>query len=128
MTGTANETVGQNQTVPWWMVLLEGILSTGFGILILYYPSDTFVAFGSSWMVLDFRGFFGPDRISGRVACWIQMEDWTDVGIVECGGWHVCAQPAIHKRIPNQEVTRVHSGFDAHSRRGYLCSHCKSVV
>ena len=55
MIGMTNEAVGRNQTVPWWTVFLEGILSTGFGILILYYPSKTFVAFLE---LLDGFGFW----------------------------------------------------------------------
>ncbi|MEW6137884.1 MAG: DUF308 domain-containing protein [Thermodesulfobacteriota bacterium] len=58
-----NEIVGDIQTVPWWMVLLEGILSTGFGILILYYPSRTFVVFlaalGWFWILEGFLGVIG---------------------------------------------------------------------
>ena len=63
MIGTTNEAVGRNQTVPWWTVFLEGILSTGFGILILYYPSKTFVAFlaalGWFWILEGFLGLIG---------------------------------------------------------------------
>lgn len=63
MIGSANETLGESQTVPWWMVLLEGIFSTGFGILILYYPSKTFVAFlaalGWFWILEGFLGSIG---------------------------------------------------------------------
>ena len=63
MTGITNEAVGGNQTVPWLMVLLEGILSTGFGILILYHPSQTFVAFlaalGWFWILEGFLGLIG---------------------------------------------------------------------
>lgn len=63
MIGSTNETIEENQTFPWWMVLLEGILSTGFGILILYYPSKTFVAFlaalGWFWILEGFLGLIG---------------------------------------------------------------------
>lgn len=63
MTGMTNETVGGNQTVPWWTVLLEGILSTGVGLLILYYPSKTFVALlgilGWFWILEGFLGLIG---------------------------------------------------------------------
>ncbi len=63
MIGTTNDAVGRNQTVPWWTVFLEGILSTGFGILILYYPSKTFVAFlaalGWFWILEGFLGLIG---------------------------------------------------------------------
>jgi uncharacterized membrane protein HdeD (DUF308 family) len=45
MTGTANETVGQKQTVPWWIVFLEGILAVGLGILMYVHPFGTFTAF-----------------------------------------------------------------------------------
>ncbi len=63
MVGITNEAGASNQTVPWWMVLLEGILSTGFGILILYFPSKTFVAFlaalGWFWILEGFLGLVG---------------------------------------------------------------------
>ena len=63
MIGMTNEAVGRNQTVPWWTVFLEGILSAGFGILILYYPSKTFVAFlgtlGWFWILEGFLGLIG---------------------------------------------------------------------
>jgi membrane protein HdeD len=63
MIGTTNEAVGRNQTVPWWTVFLEGILSTAFGIFILYYPSKTFVAFlaalGWFWILEGFLGLIG---------------------------------------------------------------------
>jgi len=63
MIGIKNEAVGGNQTVPWLMVLLEGILSTGFGIFILYYPSKTFVAFlaalGWFWILEGLLGLIG---------------------------------------------------------------------
>jgi len=63
MGGIKNESIGGNQTVLWWMVLLEGILSTGFGILILYFPSKTFVAFlaalGWFWILEGFLGLIG---------------------------------------------------------------------
>lgn len=63
MIAMTNEAVGRNQTVPWWTVFLQGILSTGFGILILYYPSKTFVAFlaalGWFWILEGFLGLLG---------------------------------------------------------------------
>jgi membrane protein HdeD len=63
MIGTTNAAAGRNQTVPWWAVFLEGILSAGFGILILYYPSKTFVAFlaalGWFWILEGFLGLIG---------------------------------------------------------------------
>lgn len=63
MTGGTNETIEENPTFPWWMVLFEGILSTGFGFLILYYPSKTFVAFlaalGWFWILEGFLGLIG---------------------------------------------------------------------
>jgi uncharacterized membrane protein HdeD (DUF308 family) len=63
MIGITNEAEGGNQTVCRWMVLLEGILSTGFGILILYHPSQTFVAFlaalGWFWILEGFLGLIG---------------------------------------------------------------------
>jgi uncharacterized membrane protein HdeD (DUF308 family) len=63
MIGTTNEAADRNQTVPWWTVFLEGILSTGFGIFILYYPSKTFVAFlavlGWFWILEGFLGLIG---------------------------------------------------------------------
>lgn len=63
MIGIANEATGANQAVHRWMVLLEGILSTGFGILILYFPSKTFVTFlaalGWFWILEGFLGLIG---------------------------------------------------------------------
>jgi uncharacterized membrane protein HdeD (DUF308 family) len=57
------EAIEENQTFPWWMVLLEGILSSGFGFLILYFPSKTFVAFlaalGWFWILEGFLGLIG---------------------------------------------------------------------
>ncbi len=63
MTGTANETVGQNQTVPWWIVFLEGILAAGLGILVYVHPSGTFTAFlvvlGWFWILEGILGLIG---------------------------------------------------------------------
>lgn len=63
MTGTANETVGQNQTVPWWIVFLEGILAAGLGILMYVHPSGTFTAFlvvlGWFWILEGILGLIG---------------------------------------------------------------------
>ncbi len=63
MTGTVNETVGQNQTVPWWIVFLEGILAVGLGILMYVHPSGTFTAFlvvlGWFWILEGILGLIG---------------------------------------------------------------------
>lgn len=63
MVSGTNGTIDENQTFPSWMVLLEGIISAGFGILILYYPSKTFVAFlaalGWFWILEGFLGLIG---------------------------------------------------------------------
>jgi uncharacterized membrane protein HdeD (DUF308 family) len=63
MIGTRDRAEGENQSICRWAVLLEGILSTGFGLLILYYPSATFVAFlaalGWFWILEGFLGLIG---------------------------------------------------------------------
>ncbi len=128
MTGTANETVGQNQTVPWWIVFLEGILAAGLGILMYVHPSGTFTVFlvVLGWF-LDPRGHFGPDKSNGGTACRFQMVDWSSFGIVVYTGRAVCAQPATHNRIHSQASSRVHCRFHAPGPRGYLGGLRKSM-
>jgi uncharacterized membrane protein HdeD (DUF308 family) len=63
VTDVTNEAVGGNQNFSRWMVLVEGILSTGFGLLMLYYPSENFVTFlavlGWFWILEGFLGLIG---------------------------------------------------------------------
>lgn len=60
MTGTANETVAQNQSAQSWLVLVEGIIAAVFGILMYIHPFDSLVALlaflGWFWIL---EGFFG---------------------------------------------------------------------
>lgn len=51
------------QTVPWWIVLLEGIVSVGLGVLLFAYPFATFTAFlmilGCFWIISGIFGLIG---------------------------------------------------------------------
>ena len=63
MSGITREAAGGNQNFSRWMVLVEGVVSTGFGLLMLYYPSQNFVTFlavlGWFWILEGFLGLIG---------------------------------------------------------------------
>jgi uncharacterized membrane protein HdeD (DUF308 family) len=109
MTNITNESVGGNQTLHWWMVLLEGILSTGFGIVILYYPSQTFAVFlaalGWFWILEGFLGLIGLVAGLPVGSKWRIGLMWGLLSVV--AGMFVLNQPLIDEYLTRKSLVYI---------------------
>ncbi|HMK35740.1 MAG TPA: DUF308 domain-containing protein [Desulfomonilaceae bacterium] len=106
MIGITNESLGRNQNFSRWMVLLEGVVSAGFGILILYYPSKTFVAFlaalGWFWILEGFLGLIGLVAGLPVGSKWRIGLMWGLLSVV--AGMFVLNQPLINEYLTRKSL------------------------